>query len=544
MKKINRRSFLKATGMCAALGALTACGSSGEASSVTTDAVEVVDGKEMVGNMYVEGLPLVKEQMTFNLMSHYETRQTNFKEMDLFMNLEDETNVIINWELITVADWDQKKNLKLASGVYPDAFFAGIDDQDVTQYSRQFIVLNDLIDQFAPNIKAVFEKYPDFEASCKAIDGNIYSLSTVVVDPGAYNPDQLFINKTWLDNLGLPVPTTMDEFYDTLMAFKTEDVNKNGGTENIIPFSARQDNYIQGLHSLFGAYGRVDMGGRGLYSHFIVEDGNDEVVFTADKEEYRTAISELHKFFAAELFDKEIFTQDAKQYFAKGQTEEMTLGSFVLWNRGNMVGPDRVKDYVAVTPLKGPNGHQIWTKEVSGNAPSATFAITNQCKNPEVLVRWVDQFFAEKLSVAAAWGPITDDVPAIFEAAGTDQSFDDYRYQHAPIWGPLAVYEDYYDRVVEMPEMMIEKADIMAEYYEAYMTNSSLPPLKFSEEENDWFTTNGTDINNHINDHQARWLLQGGIDTEWDEYLAGLETLKIEEHKTNMNSAYQRYLGN
>ncbi len=535
-------SLLIATAIILSLFA--ACGTSSQQAGATSQAQPtVVDGKEMVGNMFVEGLPIVQEEMTFELMTYYETRQTDFEEMDLFMQLEESTNINIEWELVNVADWDQKKNLKLASGDYPDAFFAGIDDQDVSDYKEHLIPLDDLIEQYAPNISAVFEKYPDFEASCRAIDGNIYSLSTLVVDPGAYNPDQLFINKTWLDALDLEVPTTMDEFYDVLTAFKNDDPNGNGIADEI-PFSARQDNYIQGLHSLFGAYGRVDIGGRGIYSHFVVEDGSDEVVFTADKEEYYTAISELHKFFEAELFDKEIFTQDIKQYFAKGQTEEMTLGAFVLWNRGNMVGPDRVDDYVAVAPLIGPDGDQIWTREVNGNTPSTTFAITNQCENPEVLIRWIDEFFAEELSVRAAWGPIVEGDPATFEAAASDQSFDDYRYQHSPIWGPLAVYEDYYGRVVEMPEMMIEKVDIMEEYYQEFMTNSSIPPLKFSEEENDWFTTNGTDINNHINDHQARWLLQGGIEEEWDEYLAELEGLKISEHVTYMNDAYKRYLGN
>ncbi len=524
---------------------LVACDNSGETAGTSEPASQSVgaDGRAMVGNMYVEGLPIAEETETFQMMTYYETRQTDFEEMDLFMNLEESTNIDIEWELVNVADWDQKKNLKLASGTYPDAFYAGIDDQDVSDYKEIFVDLDDLIVEYAPNITSVFETYPDFASSCRAIDGNIYSLSTLVVDPGAYNPDQLFINKTWLDNLGLEIPTTMDEFYDVLMAFKTQDPNNNGIADEI-PFSARHNNYIQGLHSLFGAYGRVDLGGRDIYSHFVVEDGSDEVVFTADKEEYYTAITELHKFFEAELFDKEIFTQDIKQYFAKGQTEEMTLGSFVLWNRGNMVGPDRVDDYIALSPLKGPDGDQIWTKEVSGNSPSTTFAITTECDNPEMLVRWADQFFDKRQSVAAAWGPITDETPATFEAAASDQSFDDYRYQHAPIWGPLAVYEDYYGEVVEMPSMMIEKVDIMEANYQEFMTNSSLPPLKFNEEENDWFTTNGTDINNHINDHQARWLLQGGIEEEWDEYLSELDGLKIDQHVTYMNDAYQRFLGN
>ncbi len=521
------------------------CGGGSDSQSVADAEVTVVDGKEMLGNMYLEGDKIVEETVTFDLMSTYETRQTNFGEMDLFIELEEKSNVDIEWELVATSDWTQKKNLKLASGTYPDAFFSGITDTDVSTYAQQgvFIELDELIANYAPNIQAILDKYPDYKASCTATDGKIYSLSTIIVDPGAYNPDQLFINKTWLDELGLEVPKTMDDFYNVLTAFKNDDPNGNGVADEI-PYSARFDNYIQGIHSLFGAYGRIDVTGRGFYNHFVVEeDGN--LVFTADTEEYKTAITELHKYFEEGLFDQEIFTQDSKQYFAKGQTEEMTLGAFTLWNSENMVGVDRADDYIPLSPMTGPDGDIIWTEELSGNSPSTTFAITNQCENPEILIRWVDQFFAEELSVAAGWGPISEAAEgevAAFEAGQVGQGFDDYRYQQAPIWGPLAVYEDYYERVVETPEMMSSKVSIMEEYYAEYMTNATLPILKFTEEETDWFSTTGGDIVNHIADYQSKWLLNGGIEEEWDAYIEGLEQLNVEQHVEHMNAAYDRYV--
>lgn len=533
------------TTMIAASMLMTACGAKGNKPGNTAAdvaEVEVVDGKEMIGNMYVEGYPIVKEPMTFTMMSRYETRQTKFGEMDFFKKINEKTNIDIDWELVASTDWVQKKNLKLASGVYPDAFYAGIDDKDVALYGPQgiFIDLEDYINKYAPNIKKAFEKYPEFEASCRAVDGKIYSLSSLYVDPGAYNPDQLFINKTWLDNLGLEVPTTVDEFYDVLKAFKTQDPNGNGIADEI-PYSARFDSHIQGYHSLFGAFGRVDINGKNEYSHFVVEDG--EVVFTADKEEYKTAIAELHRFFAEGLFDEEIFTQDMKQYFAKGKTQEMTLGAFTLWNRANMVGPERVEDYVPVGPLKGTDKDPVWTREVGASGGETTFAITNQCENPEVVIRWIDTFFDEVTSVETAWGPITEGENGIytFDATDSDQSFDDYRYQQAPIWGPALVAADFYDRVVEMPYTMVEKVEIMKEYYEKYMTNETLPFLKFTEEETEWFTSRGADINNHVEDYQSKWLLNGGIEEEWDDYILGLEQLGIDTHVENMRNAYARF---
>ncbi len=536
--------------LCIALAAAlmvsaVGCGSSSGGKTLTPEDITEVDGKKMLGNMFVEGEQIVKEPVTIKLMSEYETRMTNFEEMKLFQELEEKTNVDIEWELIPSADWIQKKNLKLASGTLPDGFFAGVKEEDISKYGPQgmLIPLEDLIDQYAPNIKAAFEKYPEYAASCREVDGHIYSLYHIIVDSGAYNPDQMFINKTWLDKLNLPMPTTMDEFYDVLNHFKNDDPNGNGKQDEI-PFSCRFDQYIQSYHSLFGAYGRGDIDGRDIYSHFVVEPG-DKLVFTADKPEYKAAIEGMHKFFEAGLFDKEIFTQDVKQYFAKGKTEDETLGCFILWNRGNMVGPDRVDDYVAVPPFKGPDGKQIWVREMNGNSPTPAFAITNQCEHPEILVRWIDQFFDEKLCVRAGWGPIEEkeNGPAVFAERDADQSFDDFRYQNAPIFGALALYGDYYDRVVEMPSMMTEKVEIMKDTYEPYLTNSSLPPLKFTQEEREWLDTHGVDFKNYIRDHQARWMLEGGIENEWDDYVKGLESLGLEEYVNIMNTAYQRYLG-
>jgi len=49
-----------------------------------------------------------------------------------------------------------------------------------------------------------------------------------------------FMRKDWLDTLGLPVPTTTQEFYNTLVAFKTRDPGRVG-RNNVIPFCMTTD---------------------------------------------------------------------------------------------------------------------------------------------------------------------------------------------------------------------------------------------------------------------------------------------------------------
>ena len=48
---------------------------------------------------------------------------------------------------------------------------------------------------------------------------------------------KLWINTQWLDNLGLEMPTTTEEFYQVMKAFKEQDANGNGDLNDEIPLS-------------------------------------------------------------------------------------------------------------------------------------------------------------------------------------------------------------------------------------------------------------------------------------------------------------------
>ena len=68
-------------------------------------------------------------------------------------------------------------------------------------------------------------------------DGKMYSFTkNLPLRPKSCN--QPIINKKWLDNLGLEEPKNLDELYNVLKAFKEQDANGNGDTDDEIPFTA------------------------------------------------------------------------------------------------------------------------------------------------------------------------------------------------------------------------------------------------------------------------------------------------------------------
>ena len=134
---------------------------------------------------------------------------------------------------------DEKLSLVLASGDYPDIFFGlnmssnlelqyGVEDQ-------MLLPLNDLIEEYAPNFKAAISEFENGMESLKAVDGNIYSLPVLDVCQYAENAAKMWVNQEWLDQLDMETPTTTEEFYQMLKAFKENDMNGNGDPDDELP---------------------------------------------------------------------------------------------------------------------------------------------------------------------------------------------------------------------------------------------------------------------------------------------------------------------
>lgn len=148
---------------------------------------------------------------------------------------EKNTGVKIDFQEIEASVLGEKVNIILATGDLPDAFLSAMGETYLVENLPQFTPLEDYLnEETTPNLMKTFEKYPDLIERLTQPDGHIYSLPTSFY--GEPNNDAWgvpFINKSWLDKLGLPVPTTTDEFYEVCKAVKAGDPNENGLADEI-----------------------------------------------------------------------------------------------------------------------------------------------------------------------------------------------------------------------------------------------------------------------------------------------------------------------
>ena len=263
--------------------------------------------------------PLEKTE-SFTALTNYPVgTEADPNNRTIFKRLEEATNVHVEWRTIQSDQWGEKIALEMSNAkTLPELVFnAGFGDTDLQKYAKQgaIIALEDYIDTCMPNLQKVFEQAPEYRVMCTDENGHIWALpwieqlgyeKTAIQTVGSSMP---FINKNWLDFLGLEVPTTVDDFEAALIAFRdnADKLAAEFGIEgSIIPMSFimnDQDPYL--LINGFGeGVGDVDIG------RHIAVNSDKQVICSATLEGFKKGTEWMHKLYEEGLIDPEAFTQE------------------------------------------------------------------------------------------------------------------------------------------------------------------------------------------------------------------------------------------
>ncbi len=328
--------------------------------------------------------------------------------------MEELTGYTFDWQTTTYDGTTaaEARRIQLAGGDYPEVFLMipwvdQFSQQDLLRYGQQGVLqpLNDLIDQHAPNIKQAFADSPDFEALATAPDGKIYGMPQWNDCYHCSYQAKLWINTEWLQKLNLQMPTTTDEFFDVMMAFKTQDPNGNGQADEI-PLTSSVDDVLLPYFANAFLY---DPQGSATYPSTLTLQGG-KVTLQAQQDAYRDALAFMNKMYAAGLIDPGAFTQNRDALLAKGDSAEAPLvGAATVLHPGIFVttGQDdgRDKAYQALPPLKGPGGVQFASYNLP-SMPGATFALTNKADEEEQVaaIKMLDHMFPQDQHLRAEFG--------------------------------------------------------------------------------------------------------------------------------------------
>lgn len=471
----------------------------------------------------------------------------------IFERLEEETGVHIDW-INYVDDFAEQRNLEIVSGDLPDAIWnAAASDQDLLSWAEDEVIIpvNDLVDDYMPNLKKIYEENPEYKELVTAPDGNMYSfpwIEELGEDKESIHTvnGMAWINVEWLDNLGLDMPETTDELMTVLEAFKNDDPNGNGEADEI-PLSFIDDGGNEDFKMLMAAFG-----GDGDNDDHLVVNDDQTLNFTANDEEYRKGIEYFHELYEKGLIDDEAFEQDWNAYVAKGNDHK--FGVYFTWDKANITGMNDSYDVLPV--LAGPEGDKKITRTNNHGFSRDRMVITSANQNLELTAKWIDKMYEPLQSVQNNWGTYGDEEQQnIFELSENDAGDPMLKHldlegaapgelrQRTEAAGPLAILDEYYGVYTTMPDDAQWRLDLMHEHYFDYIDNENVYPKIFMDAEDaERIAVIESDLLPYTYQKRAEWIIGGVTDQEWDNYLEELERLNLSEYLEIKQKYYDSYV--
>ena len=532
---------------CLGISCLAGCGNtSGGGDETSAASVSTTQGEEKTNGETVK--------LTALISKHSLTKDVN--EMEWLRLLEEENGVDVEWQQIT-ADWDQKKSVMFAGGDIPDILVKATVTTDFATYNGLFENLAPYIDEGKmPNVAKMFEDHPELRVLCTDEKDGIYGIPNYRSLWPRTNR-VLYINQTWLDNLGLQVPTTMDELEEVLIAFKNGDPNGNGDTTDEIPLDF--SGFPTFMLACFGVPMMNESDG------YFVEDG--KVKNYRVDERYKTFMQWLQKLYGEGVINEEVITQDYSKFqsLARGEGKTARVGVTLGWESGDRFGTEVADQYTPMPALKphaDSDESQVYWGYYSDNnsVNAATVALSANCKNKEAAVKFIDAFYAEDMGIQVLFGGMNDVDKCIQDNgdgtytvlppadsridAGTwkwTNSFADYSPYYIPddMKDRLTMGEDM-QRVLEERKPLEATLDMMEEKCETYPSKF----ITYTTDENSDLAMAQANINNIVDQTYSAWLTEPSrnIEEEWDAYVQSVYDIGLTQNLEIRQAAYERYL--
>ena len=553
-----------------------AAASSAEDSGLTAEEQEAVDA----GLINLDGtLPIITDPEAFEakygkisaLIVNSADRVVPVEDLEMCKVWFEDTGIEFEWQAIPSEGAQEKINLMLASGEeLPDVFWSFGDGKSgniVVQYADQdiFMPTEGLINEYMPNLKKILDDSENYWSEITAPDGHTYGFPYIEEMYGlVLTGGPLLINKTWLDEVGREVPTTVDEWVDCLKAFRDGgDLNGNGADDEIpmATWFGATDTF--GSYNMFyrftGAFGCADSycGGNAYADHLRLVDG--KVTFTAQDEAFRKTAAFFNMLYDEGLIWNGSFEADESASYKSSLIKEdvARIGCFGTWTDQEITNLDVHDEYVAIPRLQGEAGMTGFENNYSELQDSSNTAITTTCKFPHVVAKFVDYMVGDPaISIQSNWGAegynYVKDENGILRTPLDEQgryqpqteytTFGEARVNSTTTRGSMIVLNEYYETVAGYAYDAVQllenqktngKDEIMEEY-------DTIPRVMMTTTDLSRLAQIQPTISDIVDRYINQWVTGGVTDDNWNAYLGELQSAGVEELVSIYQSAVDR----
>lgn len=535
-------------------------------------AISALSGSAMITN--------AEEKVTLTIGIVQNTMTTDYDDNYMTKLIEEKTGYDIEFFFFPSdgTEAKQKFSMMAASGEkLPDILIMGMSDTEIYNYGSggYFIPLNDYMENNADQWNEMMDNWATPEQKerilrdAHSFDGNIYAFPRFYCDPCDASALYMSVNKQWLDNLGLEVPTTTDELYTVLKAFKEQDANGNGDPNDEIPMIGHtgwMGNAVTYLMNSFLYYAYDGSFG----NQYNLEDGQIYAPYVT--EEFHDGLRYVRKLVEEGLLSDLSFSQgDAElKSIIQAPNDQDSIVGVLVGHPSPMFGAgiERVKEYVGIPSLAGPNGVE-YAPFGYQNGSYNTY-ITCDCENPDAAFDFLDAMQDMDLSISMRFGEkdvnwryveegesrysgIGEEYKAVFDQNFNPDEPVPWTTENNIIWHDQAL--------ISIPPLLmggllkVPYPDPLHDYkltdlcFNVFPERYNLHPdwapvtIKFNEEETDAMNDTRTTIDSYVGESITRFAL-GELDVEadWDAYLAELDAMNLSGYLEVCQTAYERGL--
>ena len=447
-----------------------------------------------------------------------------------------------------IANYTDRMQLAMASGDIPDIIYTWEMDANYEKFANDGLIMpldKEKLAQY-PNLQANLNQDQWNRALVGGMDGEYYAIPRA----NAQSRWAVIVNQKWLDNLGLEAPTTVDELYDVLVAFRDNDPNGNGQKDEIPYCVVGKDYPHRMFYDLLGSWGfgiNGVMDSDYAFSWLDIDDAG-KVRFIGREDKFKNMVEFYNKLWTEGLVDKESYSQDQTQAAAKVNAGQV---GFVARAQNTQWMGAAAENYVQCPVLEGPYGDRALINVESNVQMTGVAVITTANKYPEATMRWLDYFYSEEGTVLCRLGiegesyevvdgkyQLLDNIKNNPDGLTLDQALGQWAIFPGG-YLPQYITNEVDQSAAQLPETKAAN-DVVRDYVVPFET---VPRVKFTEEESIKLGTYAQDIVNYATENVVKFITGEKSLSEWDAYVAELNNMPVEDYIKINQDAYDRWKG-
>lgn len=456
------------------------------------------------------------------------------------------TGIDIDFDIVTPLNQSEQFNLVIASGEYPDLnklayLYTGGADKAIQD--GVYLRCNELVEEYMPDY---YRELVNRNLIKEAVtdSGNMYGIGQINATVQLQFVG-LVVNKTWLDELGLEVPSTYDEAYNVLTRFK----NDKGavGPMELSPYG-------------FSSYLTTGFGfnsGPTIQSFYNNNNGVAECGLLNPN--FKTYVEMMKKWYDEGLIDPDFVSRESKGYIPSPDVPRLAAGDNALFTCYYQSVLDYFYDVGMITepwiyyPVQNLSQQKGVKNSIGMNIndlPSAGIcAIHTTCKDPVLAAKFLNFFYTKEGELLANYG--FEEVTFEYNEKGEPELMDWLMYPDTGVtswnmWianlignGPLLYH--WKRSSAEDEKLAVCDAAWGGDLPNGQYSSAMPGNMTYTPEESAEMSTIGSDIITYVQEQIPRFIMGLRPLSEWDDFISRIKKMRIDRITEIVNASLTRF---